>query len=71
MLERGRPRRKFRRLSGPVLAQLLGQSAPPAPSGSSSGPDAPRPDEREKSPPTELAGGSHEPSGPEPGEPLL
>jgi len=66
VLQRDRPRRKFRRLFGTDLANLLGLS-----------PDEPRrtaerPDERETPPPTSLAGGSHEPPGPEhprPGNP--
>jgi proteasome alpha subunit len=61
MLERQRPRRKFRRLSGAALSALLGQETEPGdehPKG--------RPDEREVSPPTSLAGGSQEPSGPAP-----
>jgi proteasome alpha subunit len=66
MLERQRPRRKFRRLTGAALSELLGQEAepgePPLVQGT-------RPDEREVSPPTALAGGSHEPSGPEPADP--
>jgi len=63
VLERNRPRRKFRRLTGSTLAGLLGQPESP---------DAdapPRPDEREQSPPTTLAGGSQEPPGRD--EPLL
>lgn len=58
VLERGRPRRKFRRLSAATLAGLLGQPI------ESLGPP-PRPDERESAPPTSLAGGSHEPAGPD------
>jgi proteasome alpha subunit len=59
MLERRRPRRKFRRLTGAALSELLGQEAEPG--------DAPKtegthPDEREVSPPTSLAGGTHEPA---------
>jgi proteasome alpha subunit len=61
VLERGRPRRKFRRLSAATLAGLLGQ-----PLESLGQPT--RPDERESAPPTTLAGGSHEPPGPD-GEP--
>ena len=57
VLERGRPRRKFRRLSAATLAGLLGQ-----PLETLGRP--PRPDERESAPPTSLAGGSHEPAGP-------
>jgi proteasome alpha subunit len=60
VLERTRPRRKFRRLTGNGLAALLGQ-----PTTGETGP-APAPDEREVSPPTELAGGSQEPPGPAP-----
>ena len=58
VLERGRPRRKFRRLSAATLAGLLGQ--PLENLGQPS-----RPDERESAPPTSLAGGSHEPPGPD------
>jgi proteasome alpha subunit len=70
VLERGRPRRKFRRLTGSTLATLLGQ---PAGNGADSTGDTAvtPPDEREKSPPTTLAGGSQEPPGPDPNEPLL
>jgi proteasome alpha subunit len=59
MLERRRPRRKFRRLTGAALSGLLGQEAEPgdAPKG-----EGTHPDEREVSPPTSLAGGSHEPA---------
>ncbi len=62
VLERGRPRRKFRRITGAALSRALGQ--PPAPGNG----DEPDNGEHEKSPPTALAGGSHEPAGPEPGE---
>jgi proteasome alpha subunit len=62
MLERRRPRRKFRRLTGAALSDLLGQVAEPGDAPT----EGPRPDEREVSPPTSLAGGAHEPSGPEP-----
>jgi proteasome alpha subunit len=62
VLERGRPRRKFRRLGGSTLNQLLGQPAG-APART-----APLPDERPTPPPTALAGGSHEPPGPEHGD---
>ncbi len=62
VLDRARPRRKFRRLTGPVLARLLG--APGSDEGSA---PAPGPGERDTSPPVALAGGSHEPPGPEAG----
>jgi len=62
VLERDRPRRKFRRLTGTLLTDLLGI---PDDGG---GRPAPGPDERETPPPTALAGGSHEPSGPERGK---
>jgi proteasome alpha subunit len=62
VLERERPRRKFRRLGGSTLNQLLGQPAG-APART-----APLPDERPTAPPTTLAGGSHEPPGPEHGD---
>ena len=56
MLERSRPRRKFRRLTGPNLSQVLGV-----------GVSAGAPAEHELAPPpTALAGGSHEPPGPAP-----
>ena len=60
VLERDRPRRTFRRLGGPALSRLLG-----AEDGDATG-TTPPPDERETPPPTSLAGGSHEPPGPEP-----
>jgi len=66
VLQRDRPRRKFRPLGGAALASLLGLS-PDEP-----GRTAARPDERDTPPPTSLAGGSHEPPGPEhprPGDP--
>ncbi len=63
VLERGRPRRKFRRVGGAALNSMLG-----APAGTDSG-GAPSPDERENPPPTSLAGGSHEPAGPTPENP--
>ena len=58
VLARDRPRRKFRRLGGATLAGLLGTEA-------AEGAARPGPDEREVAPPTSLAGGSHEPPGPE------
>lgn len=60
VLERDRPRRTFRRIGGPALNRLLGEPA------DASGTPAAGPDERETPPPTSLAGGSHEPPGPEP-----
>jgi proteasome alpha subunit len=66
VLERARPRRKFRRLSAQAMSRLLGQEA--GPGNGDAGPEAaratPAPDERDSSPPTSLAGGSHEPPGP-------
>jgi len=54
VLDRTRPRRTFRRLTGPALAALLGgQDAAPAETGAG-----------DAAPPTSLAGGSHEPAGP-------
>jgi proteasome alpha subunit len=54
VLDRARPRRKFRRLTGAALGRLLGE------------PDTGAADADEvTSPPTALAGGSHEPPGPE------
>ena len=61
VLDRTRPRRKFRRITAAVLARMLGESAP-------TGPEVPRPDERETPPPTALAGGSEEPPGPAPSD---
>jgi proteasome alpha subunit len=63
VLERSRPRRKFRRLTGAALSRLLGEEA--APDGEPG--HGSRPDERETPPPTSLAGGTQEPPGPEPG----
>jgi len=60
VLDRGRPRRKFRRLTGAVLGQLLGDAVSSEPDATTHGPD-----ERESSPPVALAGGSHEPAGPD------
>ncbi|MGZ4616424.1 MAG: proteasome subunit alpha [Actinomycetes bacterium] len=62
VLERARPRRKFRRLSAHAMSRLLGQEAEGG-NGEADG----APDERKVSPPTSLAGGSHEPAGPYPG----
>jgi proteasome alpha subunit len=63
ILDRTRPRRTFRRLTGRALSELLGLDA-----GDRSGAPVPvgglAPDERETSPPTSLAGGSEEPPGP-------
>ena len=59
VLQRDRPRRKFRRLGGAMLSGLLGQDQ------DAGARTSPRPDEREVPPPTSLAGGSHEPPGPE------
>jgi proteasome alpha subunit len=66
ILDRTRPRRTFRRLTGTTLSRLLGQdegddrAGAPVPVGGLA------PDERDTSPPTSLAGGSEEPPGPEP-----
>ncbi len=62
VLARDRPRRKFRRLGGTVLTDLLGG---PADGEASGAPTAVDPAERESAPPTSLAGGSHEPPGPD------
>jgi proteasome alpha subunit len=66
VLDRARSRRTFRRISGALLNRLLGQegaavdrTGEPEPLGGVA------PDERDTSPPTALAGGSHEPPGPE------
>ena len=53
VLVRARPRRKFRRLTGAALGHALGGSD----AGTGDGDEA-------SSPPTALAGGSHEPPGP-------
>ena len=53
VLDRARPRRKFRRLTGAALGHALGDSD----AGAGDGDEA-------SSPPTALAGGSHEPPGP-------
>ena len=53
VLDRARPRRKFRRLTGAALGHALGASD----AGTGDGDEA-------TSPPTALAGGSHEPPGP-------
>ncbi|MGH8970004.1 MAG: proteasome subunit alpha [Actinomycetes bacterium] len=66
VLERGRPRRKFRRLTGAALSRLLGQE-PEGDSGTAT-PEGTRPDERETPGPTSLAGGAHEPPGPDPAD---
>ena len=58
VLQRDRPRRKFRRLTGAALAPLLGQPAEDAADGTAV---------RDTDPPTSLAGGSHEPPGPDKG----
>ena len=60
VLERGRPRRKFRRIGGHQLARLLGQEPTVEPTGA----PGTAPDERETPPPTSLAGGAEEPPGP-------
>ncbi|MDQ1602872.1 MAG: proteasome alpha subunit [Actinomycetota bacterium] len=63
VLERGRPRRKFRRITGDTLSRMLGQE--PTGDNRTFTPEGARPDERTSSPPTSLAGGPHEPSGPD------
>ncbi len=60
VLDRTRPRRKFRRFLGSALAHLLDTAV---------GPDGPQvadddPSVKDSAPPTTLAGGSHEPPGP-------
>ena len=66
VLDRARPRRTFRRITGALLNRLLGQegaavdrAGEPEPLGGVA------PDERDTSPPTALAGGAHEPPGPD------
>ena len=62
-LDRTRPRRKFRRFVGPALASLLdGQQAGDVSLA------ADDPALKETPPPTSLAGGAHEPPGPERGD---
>ena len=60
VLDRARPRRKFRRLNGPVLSGLLGEAG----EGAAAAADVEA--VGETSGPTSLAGGSHEPPGPAP-----
>ncbi|RKS67918.1 proteasome alpha subunit [Motilibacter peucedani] len=60
VLDRGRPRRKFRRLAGTALAALLDGEVADV----SLAPDDPA--LREVPGPTKLAGGGHEPAGPTP-----
>ena len=57
VLDRARPRRKFRRITGPALERMLGDGS--ADDGGSGTDDEPAP---EHVPPTSLAGGSHEPA---------
>ncbi len=59
MLDRTRPRRTFRRLTGPMLSRLLGDAS----AGDSTPGDATG-DDGKGDPPVALAGGSHEPPGP-------
>ncbi len=63
VLDRTRPRRKFRRLVGAPLAALLDGDVADADAGIVLSPDDPS--LRETPGPTSLAGGSHEPPGPE------
>ena len=66
VLDRARPRRTFRRITGALLNRLLGQEG--APEGGTGEPEphgGVAPDERDTSPPTALAGGGHEPPGPD------
>jgi proteasome alpha subunit len=63
VLDRHRPRRKFRRLVGAALQRLL-DGAPPVQEPKSDDPAV-----RDVSPPTSLAGGAHEPPGPDRGAP--
>ena len=62
VLDRVRPRRKFRRIGGAALGRLLGDPGAGAEGGREDGPD-----QRDSSPPVSLAGGTHEPPGPAPG----
>jgi proteasome alpha subunit len=68
VLERARPRRKFRRLSANAMSRLLGQGEGNGEDDGDGEPAGQRPDERDISPPTSLAGGSHEPPGPAPND---
>ena len=75
LLERDRPRRKFRRLGSAALADLLGEPAEQSdvsgdPSAATEGAKrgGPPAELRDSAPPTALAGGSHEPAGPDPDE---
>ena len=63
VLDRHRPRRKFRRVVGPALAALLGVTPTDDPDAVVAVDD---PAVRETSGPTKLAGGGHEPAGPMP-----
>ena len=65
VLERDRPRRKFRRLGGSALADLLGVATDSVEGEATGRPD---PGERDSAAPTALAGGSHEPPGPDPAD---
>ena len=60
VLQRDRPRRKFRRLGSAALAGLLGLPSETETRDPTTSP------ERDTAPPTSLAGGSHEPPGPAP-----
>ncbi len=65
VLDRNRPRRKFRRMVGAALDQLLAGTA--AEGTAQVRATAADPAVRDVPPPTHLAGGSHEPPGPERG----
>ncbi len=62
VLDRSRPRRTFRRIVGPALAELLGAASSVADGGTTVASDDPA--LREVPGPTKLAGGAHEPPGP-------
>jgi proteasome alpha subunit len=63
VLDRDRPRRKFRRITGPALDRLLGSPRAEGDGGTAS--EADEEASQDRVPPTSLAGGSHEPPGPD------
>jgi proteasome alpha subunit len=65
VLDRARPRRTFRRITGALLNRLLGQEGAADPGGKPEPHGSVAPDQRDTSPPTALAGGAPEPPGPD------
>jgi hypothetical protein len=65
VLERGRPRRTFRRITGSALERLLAHGARGADSGAATPPSVPASPDDPGAAPTSLAGGAHEPGGPD------